>query len=614
LIVLFCCLQAGLGQSAEDYLAQANQLTSDYEWQAALKLLDRAAAQYPGHSELRLKQAQLAIRLGYARDAEPVLRRLLQRHPDDPDILRALGEAALATGDHSEAAAYFSEALERSPGNTQLLHNLSLALLLQGKKEEALSRAADAVNRGNPPPQSRRLYALLLSLVGQHEESDRQMKAALRDSPGNAGLLFELSENKRLNGQYAEALEYLDMASEADPENPLYYSALAKLYKRLDQGRLAEEYQEKADRLLSAFTTYARALNVATGGSTSEALELLQPAVRANPEFTSGKLLLADLQAKLGRVENALRLYQEVLRQDPGRLEAREKAAWIRTQQGDLDSALELLEESPQSMDNRVLTRAYLYMSQARWQKALDLLEQIEISHPLNHQLLKLMATCSQELGRTAEALNYLERARSIKGDDPELDLISREIRMEQAMRYLDQHKWAEAIDLFSTLAREDTANPRYLLNLAYSRQRSRDIEGAVRDYLRGLQKRASAEDSTHYWAQKNLAACLARLGRYSEAVYWWEIAVRHERSSENLLQLGICYSRLERNSEAELTLEEALGNGERTGELLYNTGVAKIRVFKAEEGWAYVREAAHKGYQPALQLLARAATRRTTP
>ncbi|RPI23799.1 MAG: tetratricopeptide repeat protein [Acidobacteria bacterium] len=609
LVLVFAC-SAGLAQSAEDYLAQANQLIATYQWPDALRLLNQAAAKYPEYAELRLRQAHLAIRLGNAKGAEGVLRWLLLNHPGDPDILRTLGEAALALGNHSEAARHFSEALSRKPDDSTLLHNLSLTLLLQGRKEEALKSAAEAVAKGKPTAESRRLYALLLSLNGRHEESDKQMKAAVRDDPGNARLLFELSEVKRHDKKYGEALEYLDMAVEADPENPLYYSALARLYERFKQAKLAGEYQAKADRLMAAFTSYSGALGASTRGSVSKAVELLEPAVKNNPEFVTGKLLLADLLSRSGRRERALALYEEALRQDPTRLEAREKSAWIKTQQGDPASALELLRGAPHAVQNEILTRAYLYISQARWQEALDLLEQVELSYPLNHQLLKLMSTCLRELGKTDEAIQHLERARAIKRDDPEVEVISREIRLEQATRLMNQGNWAGAIRVFSWLVRSNAAEPRYSLNLAYSRERSGDLSGAVNDYVRGLEKTGSHDPATVFWARKNLGGCLTRLERYREAAVQWEAVIKQERSAENLLQLGICYSNLERNAEAERTLEEALQKGDRTGELLYNAGVTKMRAMKTEEGWNYVREAARKGYQPAKQLLAKAAKR----
>ena len=611
LVLLLVAGGYGLGQSPEDYLTQANQMIASYQWKEALTLLNQAAEKYPGHTELRLRQAHLLIRLGDATDAERLLRWLLAGHPGDPDILHLLGQARLARGDHAEAASLFREALSRNPGDGAVLHDLALAQLLQGHKEEALESAAQAVRQGKPGAEVRRLYALLLGLNGRHEESDRQMKAALAEDPRNAKLLFELSEAKRQEGKYGESLEYLDMAVESDSENPLYYSALARLYQHFKEPKLADQNQATANRLLAAFKTYAEALTAATQGNVSQALRSMDTASKSNPEFVTGKLFLADLEARAGHRDRALALYSEALHQDPTRLEAREKGAWIKTEQGDLTAALDLLEGAPHAVQNEMLTRAYLYIGQARWQEALDLLQQVEVTNPLNSQLLKLMSTCLRELGRPDEALAHLERARTAKSDDPEIDLIRREIILQQATTSLKQENWAAAISGFSRLTRDDPSQPGNFLNLAYSRERSGDFVGAVSDYRRGLRKAGDSDAKASFWARKNLAACLTRLQRYQEAATQWEAVIKQERSAEYLMQLGICYSRLERNAEAERTLEEALEKGDRTAELLYNVGVAKMRVMKSEEGWECVREASRMGYQPAVQLIAKAAARR---
>jgi tetratricopeptide (TPR) repeat protein len=599
------------GQSAEDFLTQANQMIATYEWKEALALLNQAAEKYPAHAELRLRQAHLLIRMGDATDAEGVLRRLLASQPGDPDMLQLLGQARLAQGHLAEAASLLKEALGRKPGDPALLHDLAVALLLEGHKEEALESAAEAVRNGKPGAEVLRLYALLLGLNGRHEESDRQMKAALAEDPGNAKLLFELGEAKRLEGKYAESLEYLDMAVESDSENPLYYSALARLYRHFKQPKLAEENQATADRLLAAFRTYSEALAAASHGDVSRAVRWMEAVNKSNPEFVTGKLFLADLEARTGHRDRALALYNEALHQDPTRLEARSKSAWIKTEQGDLNAALDLLEGAPHAVQNEMLTRAYLYISQARWQEALDLLERVEITNPLNAQLLKLMATCLRELGRWDEALARLERARAVRSDDPEIDPIRRDIMRQQATSFLQQENWKAAIKGLSRLIREDPSQAGDFLNRAYSRERAGDLTGAVSDYSRGLRIAGPDDARANFWARKNLAGCLTRLQRYREAVSQWESVVKEERTAENLMQLGLCYSHVKRDAEAERTLVEALEKGAPTAELLYNVGVAKIRVMKSEEGWEYVRRASRAGYEPAVQLLAKAAARR---
>jgi tetratricopeptide (TPR) repeat protein len=601
LILLWSSPQAH-AQTAEDYLTQANQLVAGYEWREALSLLQEATTKYPENNELRLRLAQLLVRVGNPERALEALRPVLALSPSDAEALQCLGEARTALGDRAGAVAALRAAVALKPTDSSLLHRLAQALFFEGNSKEALNVARQGIDLGRPTSETRRFYAFLLNLDGQLAESYRQQRAALADDPHNAKLLFEMSETRRLAERYSDALEYADMAIDADPENPLYHSGQARLYRLLKQAPLAREADARAESLLAAFKTYSESLSLASAGKIDEAVKRLTPVVESHPVFISGRLLLADLETRLGHDERALQLYQEAITQNPAAPEARERSAWIRTRRGDLGAALDLLENSPRALVSQTLTRAYLYMSQGRWADALSQFQRVEMTQPLNHQLLKLMSACLKEMGRTDEALVQLEKARRIAPDDLEIGAMARSIRFDQASAALAKRQWARAIELCEGLAEEDPTRGDYALNLAFAREQAGDLDGAIRDYRRGL-----SLDAEGAWARKNLAICLARVGRFREATEAWRAVCRAQRSAENLTQLGLCQSELGHYEEAEKAFEEALEKAPGTVELLYNLGTTKIRLNKVEEGWELVRQAGLKGYGPAKELLAKA-------
>jgi tetratricopeptide (TPR) repeat protein len=592
-------------QSAEDYLTQANQLVANYQWREAGALLAEAVRKFPEHVELELRQAHLLIRTGGASQAARLLERQLRLRPGDSEVLRLLGEAHLARGYYSVAVDFLRSALERRPDDGELLHDLGVALLLHGDKEAALQASEKAASRVRPSIETRRLYALLLGLNGRVEESRRQMKEAAAQEPHNANLLFELSEARRIDGKYGEALEYVDMAIEADPENPLYYSALARLYQILKQDQPAAEAKARATSLLRAFDQYALALRLANE-DVSEAISVLEPVVSANPEFVSGKLLLADLEARQQRPEKALQLYQEALNQDPSRLEAREKSAWIRTLQGDAASALELLQGSSKAVQNQILTRAHLYMTEEKWELALRQLQLVELSYPLNHHLLKLISTCLREQGRLEEASHHLERARGLAPEDLEIAESAREIRLQQATRLLERHRWAEAAASFRRLTGEDAGQSAFWLNFGLLRGTDRRPGGG------GPRLPARTEDGTDSGvgsresglvpdAPRPLSGSICRVGEVAQAPALGPVVV----AAGPVLRAA----RAQPGSRAGFPRgARRRGN---SGELLYNLGVTKLRLLKTNEGWDYVRQSSLKGYQPALDLMAKARSAR---
>ena len=207
----------------------------------------------------------------------------------DVETLTCLGDAETALGEHAAASQAFEAALKFRPGSASLLQKLAQALFFAGKQKEALTAARQALESGSPTGEARRFYAFLLTLDGQVNEAYRQQRAALAEDPRNARLLYELSESRRVARRYSDALEYVELAIDADPENPLYHSSQARLYRLLKQAGPAQEAERRADSLLSAFKVYAECVNLAAAGDVDKAISLLQPAVDANLDFLSGQ-------------------------------------------------------------------------------------------------------------------------------------------------------------------------------------------------------------------------------------------------------------------------------------------------------------------------------------
>jgi Flp pilus assembly protein TadD len=89
------------------------------------------------------KQAQLAAavrahRAGRLREAVAGYEALLQRTPNDADILQLLGVALAQLGSCADAVVFFASSLELKPDRPTVLLNLAQALHTLGREEEAL--------------------------------------------------------------------------------------------------------------------------------------------------------------------------------------------------------------------------------------------------------------------------------------------------------------------------------------------------------------------------------------------------------------------------------------------------------------------------------------------
>ena len=131
----------GLLMEAQLQLAQGNR-------EAALTTFAALVQRAPNQPVFAYQYAQLLQEAGKPRDAEQVLRRLLERDPMDATALNSLGYMFAERGERlDEAVALLQRALKIDPGNPSFLDSLGWALFKQGHLGEAEKPLAEAAAR-----------------------------------------------------------------------------------------------------------------------------------------------------------------------------------------------------------------------------------------------------------------------------------------------------------------------------------------------------------------------------------------------------------------------------------------------------------------------------------
>lgn len=588
-------------QRVEEFAVQAAQLTERRELQEAVSLLERGLTVHPEAPELLLQLGGLLVHLGRAEEGDALLARALKLQPHNTEILRNRAEANLRRGKLAEAVRLFTKALWHQSEDAESHHRIGFVLFLQGDQKKALEHAERAVEINPFHAPYRRFLSMLLAVERRFEESYQQLLMAFRLDPEDADTLYKLSLKAGARGQFGQALEFADLAVERDGENPLYHRQLADVYRRLGATEKADGSARKAESLQAAFDDYLRSLRLKRKGRLEDAALLLEQAVRREPAFPTGLMMLADLYRQMGRNEEALNTYLRVLELDPDRAAAREEGAWLQVRSGSVGSAIELLSHARDPSVNRELLEGYRLMAEKKWGRALEKFQGVLADNPLTPELLQLTAYCLSETGQREEALELLSKAETIEPNDDRISQQGFRIKLEEAFALQSQKSWGAALGLFEELLRTDGPQAVYYLNAAYCRQQLGDLAGAVQDYRKGLRLSAGEQ-----WARINLAASLDQLSRFEESLPEWRWIASRWPTSSNLLQLGLCYARLERYPEAEAVFEQALRFGDDSPELLYNLGVTRIRLMKLQDGWAQVRYAARQGHPAAQALLRR--------
>jgi tetratricopeptide (TPR) repeat protein len=395
-LALVLWLMAGLapGQSLDEYRKQVARLIQDYRWSEAHRVASQALEKHPQDPQLLVAAAALMLRQGRREEGERLLQSAASSPVSDPNLLTVMAELKARCGQNGEALQILREALRRAPEHPVVHYRLARLLFAEGEEVRALTHAARAVELDPSRSDYREFYALLLEGEDQLEAAYQQLRLARHRSPFSGRILLRLGERERAVGRDAQALEYFEMASAVDPENPLYYRKLAETCDNLGLGTEAAKANQKAERLERAFESYVQAVGRSVQGDYLEGVENLGRAVDENPEFLTGALFLADLYRKLGRAEEALSLYLTVLRRDPSSEAARNESAWIFMQRGDLDTALELLRSSLEGNLNEFLLEGYKKLVENDWAGAVAEFRKVESLYPLHSEVLQQISLC----------------------------------------------------------------------------------------------------------------------------------------------------------------------------------------------------------------------------
>jgi predicted O-linked N-acetylglucosamine transferase (SPINDLY family) len=317
----------------------------------------RLAASH-GRDSAQFDQAYALHLQGQLNAAETAYQALLQRHPNDFDLLHLLGMIQGQRGNFTEAAALVKQALAIDPGSMAALSTFGNCLRGLHRHSEALAcyDKALAVQPDNADALCNRGATLrdLGRLAEALDSYDRALDVDLDCSTAHFNRGIVLAELKR----YAEACDSYDRALTLDPQNreALNNRGMALRSIRRHPEALASFEQVLAlcpddpialcncgtalhdlERYADAVVSYSQALAICpkyaealiNRGATLrqlhrhvEALDSIESAIRLDPDSAVAHFYRGVVLGDLNRFEEALTCYGETLRLQPYNVEA----------------------------------------------------------------------------------------------------------------------------------------------------------------------------------------------------------------------------------------------------------------------------------------------------
>jgi tetratricopeptide (TPR) repeat protein len=283
-----------------------------------------------------------AAHSGHFDDAEPLLRRALERNPDDRDLVKALALGHVGAGQFAEAELHLSRWCAFRPDDAEpfkqrmvVRHHRARAAGNAADQQRMMAEAAADGQRAlqldpDDGPVAQEVIWLLVQ-VGRFEEADQLCRRCLKQQPDDLWLTYLLAKIGHARGASADAGALLDALLQRHLQFTPVLLLRAVLYNEAGEWDKAVPLLRQVlalDRDHPKEARYQLSLALARTGQAEEAQRLMAQVQKDNldallasphdPDAVGVKLQRADACLGAGSEEEAFRLLAPLLEPAPG--------------------------------------------------------------------------------------------------------------------------------------------------------------------------------------------------------------------------------------------------------------------------------------------------------
>jgi tetratricopeptide (TPR) repeat protein len=486
--------------------SQGSGSTADRErqWQKIDELLQELDKKTGGNPQVRLLQAQAAVRRGKPAEAAQLLDAVGKERPSDVQVSLLQAEMLVKQGKPDEAIALLRTAVEQSPQDIRPVRQMVILLDRQKDQAQCESVIKQAIARLERPEARRDLGLLLADLyhfwtredtaqqwltdLAQQFPNDIQVKrgllacaAVIRDTTLAQTLVDEIKNIEKDAGwqwRYEQARVWINANSDKDAYSQSTY--------------FKKNYY-------------------------SQAVALLQENLRANLDDEDTRLMLARVHELAGQQQLALSTYREALTRSPDNPEVVQRMVLALLNAGDVDEAQKIIAEAGErKLYLPALEKLKLASQKLQWRdqlqrgafdSAAETLKKLLERDPNDLSASLSLALISMQQGRLDEAAVLLKQLRA---KAPEaVNVIEA-----QAQLYLRQGNSQEALRLCDNMI-QTAQNPvvGYRIRARIYRD-LREKDKAISDFSQVI-----AKDPNNAGAYVERAAYYQQIGQRNEAL-----------------------------------------------------------------------------------------------
>jgi tetratricopeptide (TPR) repeat protein len=380
----------------------------------------------------------------------------------DAEIQFDLGERLFQLGFLEEAKALFEVLLEKYPEEGEILVFLAEIHLELDNEEQALGLLEQISEQDPTFPQSLLLLADLYQMQGLFEVSEQKILTAKKLLPNEKIIDFALGELYAEQGKFVEAVEEYQkvLIDQTEIAGVNLHQRLAEVLSVSGKFEEALPYYDKAlEEKLEINTLFGYAFTAYQAGYFRTAIEKFNELMELDPEYHSLYLYLAKAHEQEEDLEECFRVIQLGMKQDEFNKDLFFYGGKIALKLGQETKAEQLLREAlvlDPGFSEAALILNKLFLQKERFEDVLDLLENIEAIDEEEPQLLWDAAIALQKTEDYLQALNKYERAYTFFKNNTDFLL-------DYGYFLMEEGKTREAAEIFSELVKEDPSNEEFL-------------------------------------------------------------------------------------------------------------------------------------------------------
>ena len=341
----------------------------------ALRSYTQASQLAPNSADILTRLASTRLGMGDAGGASADLQKSLALAPDQPAVSEALVVTAMSSGDLPKAKAAL-EKLHGTQGDTEVVGNLAglvkvAELDLVGAQTQ-FEKVLTAFPNSVPAKLNR---AKVLGMQGRRADAEASLAELIERQPANEPAVLALVAAMLEDNQLPRAVDILQKAHAAAPDNAGFIASLSDLLIRAKQGSQAMLLLDEAAKNQASVPLLmgARARAQVAIDRPKDAIDSYRKILAANPNDLDARTRLVDLTMGAGDFESAKSVLRDGLRVFPGNLSIMEAIVRADMREAGIDSGLaaaDQLASDPANLPVARVLKGDLYASARRFDEA----------------------------------------------------------------------------------------------------------------------------------------------------------------------------------------------------------------------------------------------------